>query len=176
MVNDGPTEVTSAVRLPVEFVSGKTSTFNHGGTGRPVTGKLAPPADHTDQVLWNFTMLNLKAGIEMPMPEEAPANIRNSPEEQKAWWDDWIATEKGKLWLVAYQEYQRITDATPYIKATVDRDGSFRIDDVPPGDYFLKLSEHRGSPGLLPDVKFTVPTVEEGETAKPVELGTLTLE
>lgn len=45
MMNDGATVVASAVRPSAEFVAGETTTINLGGTGRPVTGRLVPPAD-----------------------------------------------------------------------------------------------------------------------------------
>ena len=60
-------------------------------------------------------------------------------------------------------------------------DGTFRVDDVPPGRYELRVSvaasgtpkyEHLG--GLTRE--FTVPPVPGGQSDEPVDLGTLTVE
>ncbi len=58
--------------------------------------------------------------------------------------------------------------------ATVDRDGSFRIDDVPAGDHALSADFYQGDRAVgLSEHAFTVPPAKDD---KPVDLGTLTLE
>ncbi len=59
--------------------------------------------------------------------------------------------------------------------ATVDRDGSFRIDDVPAGDHALSVDFFRAdrAVGRLLEHIFHVPPAKDD---KPVDLGTLTLE
>jgi uncharacterized GH25 family protein len=58
--------------------------------------------------------------------------------------------------------------------ATVDRDGSFRIDDVPAGDHALSVNFFQGDRALgLLEHTFNVPPAKDD---KPVDLGTLTLE
>ncbi|APZ94454.1 M56 family metallopeptidase [Fuerstiella marisgermanici] len=198
MMNDGATVVASAVRPSAEFVAGETTTINLGGTGRPVTGRLVPPADFKEQVLWNFAIINAEADLQPPKPDDAPADVADDPVRRAGWWEAWKTTTQGQEWQQEYQEYKRIRDEYPTIMATVDRDGSFRIDDVPSGRYVLSVyfssgtpltgpldwrvltrssgSVHSLSPGSIRDVKFTVPRVEEGEAADAVELGTLQLE
>jgi carboxypeptidase family protein len=69
------------------------------------------------------------------------------------------------------------TPATsPHFTATVDRDGSFRIDDMPAGDYLLTVGFQRDDAGHLRNHRFNVPSAEGDSSAKPVDLGTLTLE
>ena len=65
---------------------------------------------------------------------------------------------------------------SPYITASVDRDGSFRIDDVPEGNYVLRVRFSKNAVGVLSGYRFAVPAVEEGRAAKSLELGTLTLD
>jgi beta-lactamase regulating signal transducer with metallopeptidase domain len=61
--------------------------------------------------------------------------------------------------------------------ATVDRDGKFRIDDVPTGGYSLTVSFFQGDgAGRLQAHGFTVPSAEVDRSAEPVDLGTLVLE
>ena len=54
--------------------------------------------------------------------------------------------------------------------------GSFRIDDVPEGDYVLGVSFSKNAAGTLSGYRFSVPAVEDGRAAERLELGTLTLE
>ena len=82
----------------------------------------------------------------------------------------------------AYQKYRqarsKLLSESASLTASIARDGTFRIDDVPPGEYALKVSfsERKHSAGSLYDVHFTVPPVENGYSPDPVDLGTLTLE
>jgi protocatechuate 3,4-dioxygenase beta subunit len=65
----------------------------------------------------------------------------------------------------------------PSVTATVDRDGKFRMDDVPAGQYLLRVWFIEGhDPGHLDNHPFVVPPTQEGEPGKPVDLGTLTLQ
>ena len=77
--------------------------------------------------------------------------------------------------LVTVRTSTTLADGSSYqFTATVDRDGSFRVDDVPAGDHVLSASFFQGDrPGGLRDRAFTVPTAKDD---KPVDLGTLTLE
>ncbi|MGC8644157.1 MAG: hypothetical protein ACP5XB_30220, partial [Isosphaeraceae bacterium] len=59
--------------------------------------------------------------------------------------------------------------------AAVGRDGTFRIDDVPEGDYLLTVFFLRIQAGFLHNHRFHVPP-RAGPEARPVDLGTLTLE
>jgi hypothetical protein len=59
--------------------------------------------------------------------------------------------------------------------ATVDRDGTFRIDDVPPGNYLLNVGFDRESAGQRVGVPLDVPADNAEANTKPVDLGTLKL-
>jgi protocatechuate 3,4-dioxygenase beta subunit len=69
-----------------------------------------------------------------------------------------------------------VRTVTPYFTATVDRDGRFRIDDMPPGDYVLivRFSEH--SAGHLSHRAFSVPELDDNQARRELDLGILTLE
>jgi len=64
----------------------------------------------------------------------------------------------------------------PSLTATVDRDGTFRIDDVPAGEYSLSVQFQRDGAGHTRNHRFEVPSTEGDSTAKPVDLGILRLE
>jgi hypothetical protein len=84
------------------------------------------------------------------------------------------------LWnfaLIHVQPPERGAHATsPYFTVSVDRDGSFRIDDVPAGEYSLGVRFDRGAPGHLQNYRFTVPRAEGRDPSVPVDLGVLTLQ
>jgi uncharacterized GH25 family protein len=63
-------------------------------------------------------------------------------------------------------------------RATVDRDGNFCIDDVPPGDYSLSVQFLKPRPGgsRLDRQRFSVPAINEKLLERPVDLGVLTLQ
>ena len=63
----------------------------------------------------------------------------------------------------------------PHFTATVDRDGTFRIDDMPTGDYVLDVSFQRDDAGHLLNYRFNVPPQEGVRAAEPVDLGPLKL-
>lgn len=180
MVNNGATEVTSSVRQAATLVSGQTTTTNLGGTGRPVIGKLTPPTSFKEKVLWNFAWIDAEVDQPMPEPEAAPQNVQDDPVANQQWWEAWKETEDGKIWMKKYLEYERIRSESPHLRATVARDGSFKIDDVPTGKYVLRTAFNdrpgRPSPGSIRNYKFEVPAVNAGQPAKAVSLGTLQLE
>jgi beta-lactamase regulating signal transducer with metallopeptidase domain len=64
----------------------------------------------------------------------------------------------------------------PYFTVTVDREGKFRIDDVPAGDYSLSVRFRRDNAGGLSNYRFSVPMLEGDAAGRPVDLGTLKLE
>jgi hypothetical protein len=59
------------------------------------------------------------------------------------------------------------------IMATVARDGTFRLDDLPAGTYSMKVRFDRDDAGSLVDYRFRVPA--PNENFGPVDLGTLKL-
>jgi hypothetical protein len=67
-------------------------------------------------------------------------------------------------------------EGSPFWTVTVDRDGRFRIDDVPAGNYVLSLQFDRYPAGALPEHRFRVAAAEGDGASQPVELGNLRLE
>lgn len=67
-------------------------------------------------------------------------------------------------------------ETSPSFSVSVDRDGSFRIDDVPEGKYILHLQDfQRKLPGSLTPLPITVPALDAKAPEKPLDLGVLTL-
>jgi hypothetical protein len=176
MASDGATEATSSTGVPARFVSGETTKLDLGGTGRPVTGRLAPPADFREKALWNFALVSTQVDFTQPKSPPVPADVQNNPERRNAWWKEWKATDEGKAWQAAYETHDKLLAASPHFTASVDRDGSFRIDDMPPGKYVLSVRFSRHEAGHLSGYRFSVPEAGSAEARRPIDLGVLTLE
>ncbi|QDT88439.1 carboxypeptidase regulatory-like domain-containing protein [Gimesia algae] len=181
MVRQGATEATSAIQIPIELKAGETKALNLGGSGRPVIGKLKPSETHTGNVVWPLAHLSAHEYFKPPtgmLPLEA---INNNPRGFQAWYTAWQKSKDYPAEKVIYERYtearSKRLDETPRINASVARDGSFRIDDVPPGEYVLSVNfyERENNPGYVGDLHFTVPPVENGFSSEAVDLGTLTL-
>lgn len=138
-------------------------------------GKLAPPTGYSEPIFRNLALIWVEADLEQPsFPESKPRDERD-PAKRKAAWDEWRATEAGKAWTRAYDAYQEERERYPIITATVDRDGSFRIDDMPAGKYALRVRFNKNPPGVLQGYRFVVPTTEKNAPTEPMGLGILTM-
>ena len=80
MVDEGATEVTSSQRVSAEFIAGETTRLDLGGTGRPIIGKLAPPAEYSGKVLWNFALVKVETDLKPPPRPKPAADVQNDPE------------------------------------------------------------------------------------------------
>jgi uncharacterized GH25 family protein len=176
MVTDGATEVTSSKMMPLQCVGGETAKIDLGNDGRPIVGQLAPPKDFKEKVLWNFALISLEAEQAPLDAPPAPAAIQNDPEKYQAWWNEWQLTKEGQAWRAINDTNERIRKTSPYITASVDRDGSFRIDDVPPGTYRLSVRFDQHAAGRLRNHRLSVPAIEAEQADEPLDLGVLTLE
>ncbi len=176
MVNDGATETASSLQVYAEFTAGETTTLELGGAGRAVIGKLVVRNKPAADVLWNFATVNLQADLVAPPIPPVPPAVQNDPVKRQAWWNEWRVTDAGLAWTAAYDVHEQMRQKAPYLYATVARDGSFRMDDVPEGNFVLSVMFSREAPGILRDYRLTVPPVQDGATTQPLDLGVLTLE
>ncbi|QDT40029.1 Regulatory protein BlaR1 [Gimesia alba] len=181
MVNEGATEVTSAIQIPQQFEAGKTITLDLGRSGRPVIGKLVPPETFQGKVIWPFATLRAYRYMEPPAIVSLMNTLQNDPVQYQTWFDNWKQSPKYAEEKAAIEEYQRANEKlraeTPHLVATMDRDGSFRIDNTPPGTYSMSVYFYEGNqnPGPLIDHIFSVPPAEKNGETEPVDLGTLPL-
>lgn len=175
-VDDGATEVTSSRMTPVELEPGEAERLDLGGTGRPVVGRLEAPAGRAEPVLWSFALVDVRLDLAVPPPPpEPPAAVRDDPGLYEEWWAAWRASDEGKRWAAAREESDRLRMDSPYFMATVARDGSFRIDDVPEGDYVLGVRFNDHEAGRISGHRFSVPPEGRGGLDRPINLGTLRL-
>ena len=174
LVGQGAMEVTSSKRVPASYTAGETTEVTLGGDGRAVIGKLAPPADFKGKVLWNFALVSVEIDLAPPKSPSPPADVGDDIKRRKAWWEAWQTTEEGKAWQAEYEAFNRRRNAVPTFTASVARDGSFRIDDVPPGKYVLSVrfnGPNRGELAVLHH-RFAMP---DTDTSEPLDLETVLL-
>ena len=151
----------------VEIQPGVNRRIVLGDSGRTVAGRVLVLDEAADWESWNH-----------------PAFLRSSlpPLEQPKFND---AAQEGAwartYWNSAAGEARQVA-GVPYV-LTLEPNGRFRADDVPPGDYELEIHYHEPSASTgAPDVcrgllkqKVTIPKAPAGQPDAPVDLGTWTL-
>ena len=133
-----PSVRSGTVKLTLE--PGQTQQVQIGGTGRPVIGKIVDTGKFRDKINWEFAEITLNGvPTDMEKPDldslPVPANIdRKDLKAFNAWYQKWVEEdEAGKQFIEARRQYDA---ARPVGRgARVDSDGSFRVEDVPPGRY-----------------------------------------
>ncbi|WP_082846423.1 carboxypeptidase regulatory-like domain-containing protein [Planctomyces sp. SH-PL14] len=166
-----------------EFPKGETTEVQIGGTGRPVTGLLVAPADLKVPFDWNFSSINVEpVGPLPPPPPEIPADVEADEAKRQKWWQAYMATPQGIAYRSAYDAFLAQREAASRFSSAVNRDGTFRINDIPPGEYELTaelsaipsdaVNAFAGPLGRLKRT-FTVPPIEGDRTGAALDLGTL---
>ncbi len=154
-VNDGAADVVSSCKTRVEFSAGETARLNVGGTGRAVVGRLRPPESYNERVPWNFALINMQVDqpaarnrIVVPRPIPGPGERAMADLAQSL-----------------------------YVTATVDRDGRFRIDDLPAGGYVLSayFEKPDRNLGSVQNFHLLVPPANDRTAEKALDLGTIQL-
>ncbi len=149
-----------AVRFGLD--AGKTARVQIGGTGRPVVGRLVPPKGEDVQVAFEGGSAR-RIWLKTPRPPY-PKDL--SDDERRAWYEKWCRSDEGKaLWR---QRRTYVVDVAP--------DGTFRAEDIPPGDYALHIEvarrgEELGRASGYAGMNFTVPPIPAGRSDKPLDLG-----
>ena len=167
---------------PVHVESGKTTQAMLGGKGRPVIGRVEPPSGWTNPIDFNDRS---EAHIDSNRPlTPYPLSLFRGK-----------TTKDGRDRVQWNQRWHQSPEGHDYMNRRVSLgvhlapDGSFRIDDVPPGEYRLAVrvngeSIHHVSVMMRRDSGpfshilrvFTVPPVPGGRSEEPLDLGALRLE
>lgn len=122
--------------LQIVVRSGETSQVALGGTGHAVIGRAIAP-DPGVPISWTENMVSLI--LKVPGPEAPKPPMRGEfPSDQAFQVAQQSFSERSRAYWTSPQgrELQRLQRA---YRAMFDSDGSFRLADVPPGDYSLKI-------------------------------------
>jgi hypothetical protein len=153
----------------VKLAAGRTHAVDLGGTGRDVVGQVVSP-EGVERIEWasfpGYSNTCSLSWVDRPgFPQ--PPNFASLPEdEQRRLQEQWEqTTPEGELSM-------RRSWGEDFV---INPDGSFRIDDVPPGKHRIYLrrmliENSFGEDIGHADAEFTVP---EGESEEPIDLGNL---
>jgi len=171
----GSMMVTHTRQEIIEIPPGETANVTIGGTGRAVTGKFV--AVPYEPIAWHKGQVSLDLKLpEPPYPNDFEEMIFV---ERREWDYNWRRqTEEGRL----YEKMERTQRGRSY-RANVEPGGTFRVDDVPSGEYELracfgsniggKAAWGPRKPVPAPDCEFTVPDVNETDSNQPLDLGVI---
>jgi hypothetical protein len=167
---------TDAAIQSVQVDPGKTVSVNVGGTGRPVVGRVMLPPELSGRSDWTYNYCQISS--QRPSVFNAPPMpllVRmSSAETREKWMQDWMKTDAGKAYIADQQKAMANMRNYPF---SVSADGSFRVDDVPAGDYQLSINMRQtsGPNGFGPQIavgyaEFTIAEMPGGRSDEPFQL------
>ena len=155
---------------PVRVEDGRTTSATIGGKGRAVVGRVDPPegwnqpVDFTDQA-----KVSLESNrTNNPYPLEL---MRGKTSISDTGWSQW-----SRAWSKT-PEGQAYANARVLVSVMLAPDGSFRFDDIPPGEYRITIQVNDPDRGrergpFAPLMRtFAVPPIPGGRTDEPLDLG-----
>jgi hypothetical protein len=168
---------TDAAIQSVEVDPGKTVSVQIGGTGRAVVGKVIVPAELSSRSDWEYAYCQITSQRQIAFAAPPmPLLIRmSSADAQRQWMQDWMKTDAGKAYFAAQQKAFAGMRNFPF---SVSPDGSFRVDDVPAGDYQLSINIRQtnnnqnrfGQPIATGYADFTISEMPGGRSDDPLQL------
>ncbi len=172
------------LQTKIKVEAGQTNFVNLGGTGRKVIGRVVLKSSEPKQKInWQLDVqtmaTKLPGSSPAPKPEAFP-----SPTEFQAAQEKWMAEQAAFWQSEAGREAQNHQKRYTLV---FDQNGSFRIDDVDPGTYELKLrlsDQTKPVHGTFSPLyeplgtltkEVTIPEADDPE-GPPVDLGVLELD
>ncbi len=137
MVGQGATEVASTPIARVKTEAGKTTEMQLGGKGVAVVGQLTVP-DNSPEADWRQASLWLDEFVPAPPKIPFPEGFGNNRAARMAWLQQWKRTAAGQGWQQIMDGIKRQQNKARLYYATVEKDGTFRFDDVTAGNYRLR--------------------------------------
>ncbi|MFI5457976.1 MAG: carboxypeptidase regulatory-like domain-containing protein [Isosphaerales bacterium] len=175
---DGPGHIWSSGEA-VRVEPGATAHVMLGGKGRPIIGRIEPPEGWTEPV--DFSVES-EARLESNRALPEPLRLFRGKTSLGAEWNDWMAGWSGS------PEGREYASHGVSVSVGLAPDGSFRIDDVPQGEYRLAIRVNGKAqfhvratfgrdPGPFGRIvrTFTVPAIPGGRSDEPLNLGVMRL-
>lgn len=164
-------------RQSVYVRPGETLKIAIGGTGRPVVGRLILPADNDRSPDMTWTGPTLTA-VRPETPRPAGYD-QMTVSQRDQWHRRWIRTSEGRAY---FESLANNSNLRSYI-FSMDKDNSFRIEDVTPGRYEFMITLRKPAPPAVA-VTFAgpyhafieVPKMTETYSDEPLDLGEVPLE
>jgi len=175
----GPGPILDSHGVTIVVAAGTTTQVELGGTGRPIIGRAVLPGN-------NAHLKGIAVALELKLAE----HTENQPKRESfASYTEWLdALKKHNEVEQAFwtSERGRELERTRRIyRGLCEADGTFRIPDIPAGEYELKIEvREKQSPNRFPDQgreigslvkQITVPEMEGGRGDETLDLGRLEL-
>jgi peroxiredoxin len=160
----------------IEVQPGKTATVIVGGQGRPVVGRVLIPPSLAKRSDWTFRNCFVDPKIDL-VPSPMPKGLTDAPlPEQAKWWQSFEKTDAAKFYQDAVDHRWDLFHARTY-EFTIQPDGSFRVEDIVPGNYQVTFNVYTKKLANKPrqmlargQVNFTVPPIPGGRTDDPLPI------
>jgi hypothetical protein len=160
-----------------DATAGETVHVVAGGKGRPIVGTVRLPPDLAARSDWFYGDSWIDPDVEGMAPP-IPAEIQMEPREEKQrWWIAWLNSDAGK----AFMENRRKETGDRYPKPIiVAADGSFRVDDVVPGQYEVNIRLRVGGTADVFDLAsgsaaLTVAPIPGERSDEPLQIDPITI-
>ena len=191
----------------VDLKPGEKKIVNLGGKGRPVVGRIETTPElkkllgQGDQRVSIHAVLPPMPNIEPPkLPDDLQAEwekiqaeaekLQNEPEKLQAlrenglkkvlaFAEDWQKNSPSMKEQEKWQEKNLEVMNSGYM-GMIDKDGRFRVDDVPAGDWTFRCDLYTGPmmqhAGAATPKNFTIPEIPGGRSDEPFDLGEIEVE
>ncbi|MBN2582826.1 MAG: carboxypeptidase regulatory-like domain-containing protein [Planctomycetes bacterium] len=158
----GTFRVGNSHSVPVEIKAGETVRVALGGTGRPVVGRVTVPEEIKSKIDWREGYSHIVLHVE-GMPDFYNMDA--------AAWDAWSKIPPDRQMTLRRQQRTYLVH--------LNNDGTFRVEDIPAGDYWLRIGIMDNSGDWQTDGRllgriarrFTVPEMPGGRSDEPLDLG-----
>ncbi len=158
--------------VSAEATAGRMASVTIGGTGRPVIGRIVPPAE----MVATLDLTRARGRLELVLPPPYPAEFATWDAQRKqAWWAEFRATDAGRDYFRRDNRYG----------VAVAASGTFRAEDVPAGTYQLVITIEQLLDGPAGNVgprltgqarrQVVLPEVPGGRTDQPFDVGAVEL-
>ncbi|MCY2952427.1 MAG: hypothetical protein NTU53_10670 [Planctomycetota bacterium] len=146
----------------IDVSPGQTVQVEIGGTGRPVVGRVV--LENADERLPFFGSINL-------MTDQTRVGLRMPPN-----WATLSEPERAKF----YSDWYRSMRPPLTAPVNIAADGSFRAEDIPPGQHMLRVSSQSVDPTIGSievlaegELAFTMPPIPGDRSDEPLDVGTV---
>ena len=157
--------------VEIEARPGQTVHVSLGGNGRSVVGRIVGPDGKLLPRTWTRHLGSLGTPGRSPEPSQPKDWDQMTAQQRQAYVQAWLKSPEG-------QKAVQATAGARHKSFSLRSDGSFRIDNVEPGDYrlgadFLDQGPDGNSPWTLAGRVLTSVVVPDGPLDVPVDIGTL---
>jgi hypothetical protein len=128
---------------------------------------------------------------EVKKVQEEAEKLKDDPKKAAAFVMTWYESDAGKRYKAIFEEHYKNVPSVEEqrewqkknrevtqnaIQAVIEKDGSFRAEDVPAGDWVLRVDlygEDFQNLGAAEPQDFTIPEMPSGRSDEPFDLGTV---